>query len=70
MTVELDKNTLVSLVKGSCPNYNIFDNPLVKKSGRYTGGFHDKWDWDRVVLENLTEEKLWELYSLCKSSWK
>lgn len=70
MNVALNKKALVSLVNGTSPNYDIFDNPLVKKTGRYIGGFHDKWDWDRTILESLTEEKLFELYTLCESSWK
>lgn len=69
MEVTLDKKDLILLVKGSCPNYNVFAYELVKKTGRYVGGFVDKWEWDQRSLELLSEEQLWLLYLTCKNSW-
>lgn len=68
MTVELSKADLANLVKGSTPNYDVMVHPLVNNNGRYIGGFHDKWDWS--LKSDMTEEQLWELYNLCKNSWK
>lgn len=66
----LHKTDMVSLVKGTVPNYDIMDKDLVKKTGHYIGGHHDKWSWDQSSLEKLTKGELWWLYQLCKSSWK
>jgi hypothetical protein len=67
MTVQLDRKDLTALVKGTQPNYDLFSHPLVKGSGDYCGGFVDKWSWTN--LSHLTDDQLWELYNLCKSSW-
>lgn len=69
MKVELDKKDLAALVRGTTPNYNLFEHPLVKMSGYYTGGHHDKWTWNSSFEDKLTEDGLWELYCLCKHSW-
>lgn len=70
MTVNLDKSELVTLVKGTCPNNNIWKDPLVANTGRYYGGFKDSWEWDISVLKTLTEDQLYRLYNMCKDSWK
>lgn len=70
MKVELEKDDLVSLVIGTVPCYNVFDHHLVQKTGRYIGGHVDSWKWDRSEVEKLTQEDLWDLYQLCKLSWK
>lgn len=70
MKVNLNKEDLISLVKGEVPYYDIFDNELVDKSGKYIGGFHDKWEWDDYALKKLSEEELYKLYLICKNSWK
>lgn len=43
MTVELDREDLLSLVKGKTPFYSVFEVPLVKNNGRWVGGHVDKW---------------------------
>lgn len=69
MVLDLDKKDLINLVKGSSPNYEVMEHPLVEKSGRYTGGFVEKWDWREYRLKEMTEEELVELYNICKNSW-
>lgn len=64
------KEDLINMVKGSAPYYDVFDNELVKKTGEWLGGFHDKWVWSHSKLETLTEDELVELYYICKNSWK
>jgi len=70
MKVELDRDDLVSLVKGTYPSYEIMDSPLIRLSGKYVGGFHDKWVWNDKFSPVLTEDNLWEMYNICKDSWK
>lgn len=70
MQVDLDKKDLIALVKGKEPNYDVFDHPLVKQCGEYRGGMTDSWHWNKYVLEEISEAQLWELYQVCKNSWK
>lgn len=69
MTVELTKTDLIALVKGVQPNYDLFSHPLIAANGSYTGGHVDKWNW-HYSINTLTEETLWQIYNLCKNSWK
>jgi len=68
MKVELTKADLISLVKGTTPSYKAMQNPIVKANGSYTGGHHDKWDWDFFFDKSLTEQQLWELYMICNGN--
>lgn len=70
INVHLSKKDLASLVKGTSPNFDLHSHPLVKKSGRYYGGFNDEWNWNYGFENNLSEEELWDLYVLCRDSWK
>lgn len=70
MVVELDKGDIISLVMGVTPYYSVFEHPRVKSNGSYTGGFVDKWGWDKTSLQTLSENELYELYIICKNSWK
>lgn len=69
MKVELDKQDMISLVKGTSPNYKMMDNPVIKQAGRYIGGMSDRWEW-KSEIQHLEEAILWEIYQLCKNSWK
>lgn len=69
MTIELSKKDLISLVKGTEPYYSIMNNALIASVGKYSGGFHDQWDWNGSALALLSEEQLYEIYKLCKESW-
>lgn len=70
MTIELTKEVAVDLLKGTTPNYNVMDK-IPKELGRFVGGFVDEWEWynfsDRV---SYSAEELYDLYLICKNSWK
>jgi len=68
MEIELDKEGLISLVRGTCPNYHIFEDALIARAGHYVGGFHDKWEWND--LKPFTEAELYSIYYKCKESFK
>lgn len=68
--VNLTKKDLASLVRGTSPGYAIFENPLIKKCGRYIGGFKEEWIWNYGFEENLNEDQLWDLYVMCRDSRK
>ena len=70
MTVELDKTDLLALINGKEPYYKAFDVEIIKENGSYCGGFVDKWRWDPIALQRLSEKELYELYTICKNSWK
>ena len=65
MKVELDKKDLINLVNGVSPGYDLFENPTVKRCGRYSGSY-GTWDWISYELDKLSEEELLNLYKLCK----
>jgi hypothetical protein len=71
MTIQVDREDLEILVKGIVPHLDIFkypEHPLVKKAGYYFRYSMGASEW--VTLENLTDEELYELYTICKESWK
>lgn len=70
MTVGLDRKDIISLLKGTSPNYSVMDK-IPKDLGSYVGGFVDDWKWNNIS-ENVpyTDEYLYELYLMCKNSWK
>ena len=67
MKVELDRDALETLVKGSQPYYNEFENELVKKAGHFYNDQYGKTNWYK--LKDLTDEELYELYEICRNSW-
>lgn len=64
MKIELDREGLKTLVKGSEPDYDEFLNPLVKKAGH--SYFYRRTYWNN--LSDLTDEELYELYQICRNS--
>ena len=67
MKIELDRKGLEILVAGSQPNYNEFDNPLVKKAGHKYYDQYGTSSW--YNLNTLTNEELYKLYIICRNSW-
>jgi len=67
MLVELDKKSLISLVKGCYISYEAMDIPLIKQNGTLCGSY-GRWDWNYSAVEqpDVTEEILYELYSQLK----
>lgn len=71
MNVELNKEGLISLIRGGTPTYEQMEHPLVQRGGIYVGGMGDRWEWhDAGALEDMTEKELLELHNLIKHNWK
>jgi len=71
MTVELDREDIISLLKGTKPNYPVM-NKIPKQLGYYVGGFVEDWRWNNIDENNTTytDEYLYNMYLMCKNSWK
>jgi hypothetical protein len=70
MQLELTKNHLVDMVMGTCgPNFSIMDELRILGVGYWTGGFVDKWTWNKSILQKLSEETLYNIYKKVKESW-
>ena len=70
MELYLDRKDIISLLRGTKPNYSVMNN-IPKELGSYTGGFVNDWSWNNIN-ENVpyTDEQLYDLYLMCKNSWK
>ncbi len=68
MILDLNKNEIICLIKGTSISYAQMDIPKIKWCGNYRGGFHDDWQWDVSKLKELTEEQLMDLYKIIKES--
>lgn len=69
MKFDLDKKDLISLVKGTDPNLNVMGDPKIRSRGSY-GETHGRWDWNYRAFEGCSEQEIYEVYQLCKNSWK
>jgi hypothetical protein len=69
MTVELDRRDIESLVRGTSPYYSLFEDTDIKRMGRFTGGFCDRWDWNYTFPYDITDEQLFIVYQKCRDSW-
>jgi hypothetical protein len=69
MLVELDKRDLSLLVMGTKPYYSLFEHPQVKGRGKYYDQTAN-WDWNTTKLQELSEQELYDLFILCRDSWK
>lgn len=70
MTLELEHKDLVCLVLGTEPYYDVMEHPSIKNTGKWVGGFVERWDWNQAVLNKLSDERLAEIFKICKQSWK
>lgn len=69
MTVNLDRQDIISLLKGTKPYYPVMDK-IPKELGSYIGGFTNDWEWNNFDKNvTYTDEQLYELYLMCKNSW-
>jgi len=66
--INLDRKDLETLVRGSSLDYSEFNNALVIKSGHTYSDQYGRTNWNS--LSNLSEEELYQLYLICKNSWK
>ena len=70
MIVKLDRKDIASLLKGSKPYYSVM-NKIPKELGSYVGGFVDDWKWNNFIEDTeYTDDYLYDLYLMCKNSWK
>lgn len=70
MKINLDRKDIISLLVGSTPNYSVMDK-IPKDLGSYVGGFVDDWKWNHISIDTpYTDEYLYDLYLMCKNSWK
>ena len=70
MKLELDRKDIITLLKGTCPNYNVM-NKIPEDLGHYVGGFVDNWKWNYFNEDvSYSDEYLYNLYVMCKNSWK
>ena len=61
------RELLVDAIMGtSLYSLDLMNNPLVKKCGTFTGGFCERWDWDRSKIEALEGYEIVELYRILK----
>lgn len=64
MIVDLDREGLIALVRGSSPSYANFKNSLVIKGGHT---YCDNYGWTTwSKLSSLTDDELWKLFNVCK----
>lgn len=68
MTVVLDREGLMCLVKGSSPDYSVFSHPLLIAAGHSYSDQYGRMDWHG--LDKLTDSQLWELYLICRKRKK
>ena len=69
MKVDLTREGLISLVKGTEPNYGIMDSAIVKKCGTFSGSY-GKWSWNYSFDDSITDQQLWDTYILYRDSFK
>jgi hypothetical protein len=69
MLINLKKDDLISLARGTSPCYKVMQHPLVASNGCYVGGMHDEWRWNASAFEENTMEETLEVYKICKESW-
>lgn len=62
MKIDLNRKDLAKLVGGNWPPLEDISMLEKRGLGRYTGGFHDRWDWDITALEKLSEQELYDMY--------
>jgi hypothetical protein len=64
--IEVNRQILTDLVKGSCPAYEYFEHKLFLKAGF---SYSDQYgNYRYSSLDKLTEDELSEIYELCKKS--
>tara|TARA_R110002167_G_scaffold24774_2_gene86651 strand:- start:1878 stop:2084 length:207 start_codon:yes stop_codon:yes gene_type:complete len=67
MKIDLDKKGLIILVNGSQPNYELFENQIIKLCGQFDP--NRGWQWSEHELKKLGKEHLYRIYELCRNSW-
>lgn len=68
MIVDLDRKDIISLLKGTSPDFSVM-HLIPKDLGYYCGGFVDKWSWNYYVPDKYSDKELYDFYLICKKSW-
>lgn len=63
ITAQLDKNDLITLIKGSQPTHKAMDVSIINMHVSYSDQY-GTYSWHG--LEDFSEEQLWYIYSLIK----
>jgi hypothetical protein len=66
--IKLDRGDLISMAKGICPNPLIMDDYPINKLGSYFDNQGWQWNWD--AFNDLTDIDIYNIYIMCKNSWK
>jgi len=76
MKAELQKRDLIFLIRNTVPPRHMVDGDhLINKCGTYIsyqsylGVFTLRWEWYDLALQNLTEEELWQIYTICRDAY-
>jgi|TARA_R110000851_G_scaffold230898_10_gene383765 hypothetical protein len=64
MKIELNRNDLIALVKGSFVPYEAMESETLQLMGSFTGGFSDRWNWNYSVPDMITDQELWDTYNI------
>ena len=67
MNIEIDRTDLINMIKGTNPSYDLMTQPMIKLLGSFTGGFSDRWNWNYSFPTELSDEDLFEVYTLLKN---
>lgn len=66
MILDVSKDMLIDMVRGTDPSYEAMGHPLVKRAGEFSGSY-GTWTWNTSVLEKYTEGQLMHLYGVVKN---
>lgn len=69
MKIILDRKDIISLAKGTSPNYDIMEDNIISKNGTFNGS-QGYWEWEWNAFEDLTEDEIYKVYLKCKHSWE
>lgn len=70
LTVRLDREDLIYMIKGVPMSYKRMDIPEVKDNGTFSASY-GRWDWSYGAFSDVntyTESVLWDLYHMLKTS--
>lgn len=64
LTMLIDREDLISLIKGQIPDNESMNYPLIKRCGQR---IHNDWIWNTFVLENSSMKELLTIYETIKA---
>jgi hypothetical protein len=69
MDTEENDTLYADALLGRDPNWNMIDELEKRGLGRWTGGFHDRWDWNPGAVRALPVDEQKALYERIKEAW-